>query len=165
MIKRTAAAIACLLALTAKAQDNPYPDVPDFEYVNYADYQGGTYVEYDYVDHSDTRGGSYVQYDYVDHQTQGDSYMDNRYYVDEMEPTHQGSQYGSGSYVEMDSGWSYEPTRYYDNRGDYRQVGEGTHGVYEEKGGWHYEPRHRGYESYGSRGNSEVHHHHHHHND
>ena len=51
--------------------------------------------------------------------------MDNRYYVDEMEPTHSETVYG-GSYVEMDSGYYSEPTRYYNkptsynNDGDYR---------------------------------------------
>ena len=105
-----------------------------------------------------------MQYDYVDHQQQYDSgYMDNRYYMDEMEPTHSETQYG-GSYVEMDSGYYSEPTRYYNkptsynNDGDYRQVGEGSYGSHTEMGGWHYEPRHRGYDSRG-----EVHHHHHHH--
>ena len=107
-----------------------------------------------------------MQYDYVDHQQQYDSgYMDNRYYMDEMEPTHSETQYG-GSYVEMDSGYYSEPTRYYNkptsynNDGDYRQVGEGSYGSHTEMGGWHYEPRHRGYDSRG-----EVHHHHHHHQD
>lgn len=66
--------ITLLVALTKAG--NPYPEVDDFEYVNYADpNQGHAYVQYDYIDHQDQYRGSYYQ--------ENSDHHDNRYNIDE----------------------------------------------------------------------------------
>ena len=88
------------MAFLVKAdQDaNPYPDIDDFQYVNYAESGNQQQVIYDYVDHSGHDN------DELDN--------GNRYYVDEKAPNEY--DYSSDDYSKVGEG----------TKGNYEKLGD-----------------------------------------